>query len=76
MDPPLPSAPDLERYVLGAILVEPERLESIPLSPDDFSVDVHRRIWREIVACARFANTPLRLSSKTLGKAAWVRICF
>ena len=43
----LPSSPDLEREVLGAVLVDPTVLVTLTeiLSPSDFYLDRHRLVW-------------------------------
>jgi len=60
MERPLPASVDLERYVLGAILIEPNRLEEVPLEADDFSCENHRRIWKAICDCANDGYQPDR----------------
>lgn len=44
-DKGLPAAEDVERFVLGSILLGHVPLTEIPLQPEDFSLESHRRIW-------------------------------
>ncbi len=50
LDRGLPAAIDAERTILGAILLDNESFNdaSEKLRPDDFSLDSHRRIYRQI----------------------------
>lgn len=42
----LPASPDTERFVLGSVLLGgSERLSEISLTPEDFSLEKHRRIF-------------------------------
>lgn len=45
LDKGLPAAEDVERFVLGSILLGHVPLTEIPLQPEDFSLESHRRIW-------------------------------
>lgn len=48
-DRPLPSNPNVERIVLGTILMDGRRyLDCDSLTPDDFSVSDHRTVWRRM----------------------------
>jgi len=51
-DLPLPSSPDVERLVLGAILTDPECIAAAldNLTPDDFHDQRHRRILKCCIA--------------------------
>jgi len=65
--PALPSAPDLERLILGAMMVD-ERAAPLVLaamSPDDFRLEKHRRIFRAIGDLHRVGE---RLDRVTVGK--------
>lgn len=46
----LPTNPDAERFVLGAILLDQEFYSAAAgvLVPDDFSLEKHRRIWKRM----------------------------
>lgn len=46
----IPHSPDMERAVLGAILVNPELIyeATAQLRPDDFFLDSHRRLFRAL----------------------------
>ena len=47
----LPVNVDVERFVLGSILLDGELLQDVRpvLTPDDFSLEKHRRIWKQVV---------------------------
>jgi replicative DNA helicase len=65
----LPAHPDLERYVLGHALVEPDRLDALrtEIAPELFSLDQHRDIWRFI--CELY-DAGLPVDRVTVEKAA------
>lgn len=50
----LPTNPDIERFVLGSVLLDGNLLHSVRpvVTPEDFATDQHQRIWRGI--CARY----------------------
>src|ERR1039458_6569491 len=54
LDRPLPASVDIERSILGAILLDNKAYSeaSGELRPEDFSLDSHRRIWLRMVELA------------------------
>lgn len=54
----LPAVPDIEKAVLGGILVDNGAIYEITsvLSPDDFSLDAHRRIFSRMVALSELGE--------------------
>src|SRR5215469_1935889 len=47
VDKPLPANVDAERFLLGSIMLDPAIFESVSiLTPDDFSTESHRKIFR------------------------------
>lgn len=55
----LPHSIDAEQSVLGAVMINPEALDTVMdmLRPDDFYRADHQRIWKAILACSE-ANRP------------------
>jgi replicative DNA helicase len=49
-EPSLPAAPEIERLILGSILLDGAVMDALrtTIDPSDFSTDQHRRIWRAI----------------------------
>jgi hypothetical protein len=52
LDRGLPAAPDVEKSVLGSLIVEPNLLKdaAVSLSTSDFFLDAHRRLFATMVA--------------------------
>lgn len=50
----MPAAPDIERFVLGTVLMDGSRLAELrdAVTLDEFALETHRRIWR--LACEQF----------------------
>lgn len=70
MQKPLPHSPEAERAVLGALLLEPERVGRLAdrLRPEDFHVIQHQHIYRGVLAVAAEGGTP-----EPLAVMAWLR---
>lgn len=58
--PRLPSAPDVERYVLGTLMLDPEAVDPIlsSVEAEDFHTEAHRRIF-QAAADLRGSGDPL-----------------
>jgi replicative DNA helicase len=63
----LPASVDVERLVLGAVLVDSEPLHDVRLvlTADDFSLEKHRRIWRGITELYNNGSTVDRVTLAT-----------
>lgn len=70
MQKPLPHSPEAERAVLGALLLEPERVGRLAerLRPTDFHLAPHRHIYTAALAVAGEGATP-----DPLTVLAWLR---
>jgi replicative DNA helicase len=71
LDAGLPANVDAEKTILGALMLAPERLLDVvtALTPDDFSLDSHRRILRRMVEVSEeFESLDLISLSNTLAK--------
>lgn len=70
MQKPLPHSPEAERAVLGALLLEPERVGRLAdrLRPADFHLAAHQHIYAAVLAVAGEGGTP-----EPLVVCAWLR---